>query len=52
MKTGVGNLSPFVHIPQMPVEEMDFMKVSILTIMTIILLAAGFIGYNRRDIHG
>ncbi|WP_158738698.1 ABC transporter permease [Alteribacillus sp. YIM 98480] len=51
-KDWVGNLSPFAHIPQLPVEEMDLMKVSILTIITIVLLAAGFIGYNRRDIHG
>ncbi|SDI03964.1 ABC-2 type transport system permease protein [Alteribacillus bidgolensis] len=40
----VGNLSPYAHIPQIPVEDMDLMKVSILTMITIVLLAAGFIG--------
>ena len=48
----MANLSPFGHIPQIPVEEMDFMKVAILTIIGIILSVAGFIGYNKRDISG
>ncbi|MDM5210679.1 ABC transporter permease [Peribacillus sp. NJ4] len=48
----MGKLTPFGHIPKLPIEDMDFMKVSILTIIAIILLAVGFIGYNKRDIQG
>ncbi|MGP4107710.1 ABC transporter permease [Virgibacillus sp. L01] len=46
----VGNLSPFGHIPQLPIEDMNFMPVIILTLIAIILLIVGFIGYNKRDI--
>ncbi|WP_421378364.1 ABC transporter permease [Bacillus salacetis] len=48
----VGNLSPFAHIPEIPIEEMNVMKVSILTIIALAVMAAGFVGYNRRDIQG
>lgn len=48
----MGNLSPFGHIPQIPVEDMDFMKVSILTIIAMVIMVVGFVGYNKRDIHG
>jgi ABC-2 type transport system permease protein len=48
----MAKLTPFGHIPKLPVEDMDFMKVSMLTIIAILLLAAGFLGYNKRDIRG
>ena len=48
----MGKLSPFGYIPQLPIEEMDFMKVSILTIIAIVLMVIGFIGYKKRDIQG
>ncbi len=48
----MGKLTPFGHIPKLPVEDIDFMKVSMLTIIAIVLLAVGFIGYNKRDIRG
>jgi len=48
----MGNLSPYGHIPQLPVEEMDVIKVSILTIVAVVLVVAGFVGYNKRDIEG
>ncbi|WP_342599778.1 ABC transporter permease [Psychrobacillus sp. FSL H8-0483] len=46
------NLSPYGHIPQLPVEEMDFMAVSVLLIIAIVLSIFGFITYNKRDILG
>lgn len=46
------NLSPYGHIPQFPVEEMDLMRITMLTLIAMILTFAGFIGYNKRDIHG
>lgn len=48
----MGNLSPFGHIPQLPVEDMDYVKVSLLTIIAAVLMIVGFIGYKKRDIHG
>lgn len=46
----LSNLSPFGHIPQIPVEEINILSLVILTIISIVLIAAGFIGYNKRDI--
>ncbi|WP_019378821.1 ABC transporter permease [Virgibacillus halodenitrificans] len=46
----VGKLSPFGYIPQLPVEEMEWLPVSLLLLTTIILMVVGFIGYNKRDI--
>lgn len=46
----LGNLSPFGQIPKLPVEDMDFLQVSILTLIATVLTIIGFVGYNRRDI--
>ena len=46
----LSSLSPFGHIPQIPVEQINFLTLAILTIISIILIGAGFIGYRRRDI--
>ena len=43
-------LSPFGHISKLPVEEMDFIRLSILILIAAVLTVAGFVGYNRRDI--
>ncbi len=48
----MSNLSPYGHIPQLPVEEMDFMNISFVTLVALGLTIIGFIGYNRRDIYG
>ena len=48
----MSNLSPFGHISQLPVEDMDFIKAAALTIIAVVLTVIGFIGYNRRDIEG
>lgn len=45
----MANLSPYGHIPQFPVDDMDYMKVSVLTIIALVLTIVGFIGYNKRD---
>ncbi|MGM8215781.1 ABC transporter permease [Bacillaceae bacterium W0354] len=46
----IGKLSPFGHIPAMPVEEFELLPVIILLVIAIMLMIAGTIGYNRRDI--
>ncbi|WP_172370879.1 ABC transporter permease [Sporosarcina jiandibaonis] len=48
----LGNLSPFGQIPNIPVEDMDYMKVSILVVIAMFAAVIGFVGYNRRDIEG
>ncbi|MFZ4452542.1 ABC transporter permease [Salibacterium aidingense] len=48
----VTNLTPFGHIPQLPVEDFKLAAAAGLTGIAIILAAAGFISYNRRDIEG
>jgi ABC-2 type transport system permease protein len=42
--------TPFGHIPQLPVEEQNWMALAILTVIAAVLLIAGFAGFNRRDI--
>jgi len=46
------HLSPFGLIPQIPVEDMNGMVVTIMTIIAFVLTIAGFIGYGKRDIQG
>ncbi|WP_042144414.1 ABC transporter permease [Paucisalibacillus sp. EB02] len=46
----VGKLSPFGYIPQLPIEEMDWMVSIILVIVAIMLSIIGIIGYRKRDI--
>lgn len=46
----MAKLSPYGHIPQLPVEDMDYIKASVLIIIAAALAVLGFIGYNKRDI--
>jgi ABC-2 type transport system permease protein len=45
-------LSPFGHIPQLPLEGADIARLSIMAGLAIALIVAGFIGYRQRDIQG
>lgn len=45
-------LSPFGYIPQMPVEEVDLFKISMLIIIAVVITTIGFIGFRNRDIQG
>jgi len=46
----VNNLSPFSHIPELPMDNMSWPVIIVLTIIAACLTAAGFALYNRRDI--
>ncbi|MCH1626503.1 ABC transporter permease [Ferdinandcohnia quinoae] len=48
----MGNISPFGQIPKLPVEDMDWMRFFILSVIAVVLTVIGFLGYNKRDIHG
>lgn len=44
------SLAPYGHIPQLPIDEMNWINVTILTSITLLMAIAGFIGYGQRDI--
>ena len=41
---------PFAHIPQLPVDEIAFAPLLVLTLIAAALTAAGFVFYSRRDV--
>ena len=46
----MSQLTPFGHIPQVPIEEINYIQIIILILIAAVLTVAGFIGYNRRDL--
>lgn len=43
-------ITPYGHVPKTPVEDVTFLPMFWLGIIAVALVAAGFIGYRRRDI--
>ncbi|GGE24307.1 tetronasin ABC transporter integral membrane protein [Marinithermofilum abyssi] len=48
----MAKLSPYGHIPKWPIEDMAFTPVAMLTMIALVLIGSGYIGYNKRDIAG
>jgi ABC-2 type transport system permease protein len=48
----VNNIYSFEHVPQIPADDIDYMPLIVMTIISIVLTIIGFIGYNKRDIQG
>lgn len=48
----VRKLSPFGYIPQLPVDKINYITLAVLTAISMILTAAGFLFYKRRDMQG
>ncbi|WP_173915372.1 ABC transporter permease [Halobacillus sp. Marseille-Q1614] len=46
----VTKLSPFGHIPELPIEEVAWSDLIVLSLAALVLMVIGFIGYNKRDI--
>ncbi len=44
------NLSPFSHVPTLPVAELDMTPLVILTVIAITLTVVGVVGLRRRDL--
>lgn len=44
--------SPYGNIPAYPVEEIEPLKLIVLSILAIVFTVAGYVGYCRRDIQG
>jgi ABC-2 type transport system permease protein len=47
---GLTNLSPFGHVPGLPVEDFNAIPLLILTSLAAGLIALGIYGFNRRDL--
>lgn len=52
MPEWIKKLSPFGHIPQLPVESVNYVTLGVMTLTAAILTAAGFVGYAKRDVSG
>ncbi len=46
----ISGLSPFEHLPQVPVEDVTVLPLLVLTALGVALIATGAVGYRRRDI--
>lgn len=46
----VGNLTPFGYVSGIPIEQFDLLQAAVLTLIAVILIILGFVGFNRRDI--
>src|SRR5690625_2523934 len=46
----IGKLSPFGHIPGMPIDEFELLPIIWLTVGAMLLMIIGALGYRRRDI--
>jgi ABC-2 type transport system permease protein len=47
----LANITPFGHVPQLPVDSANWFVMAALTLIAVGLTAAGVVGYNRRDIN-
>jgi ABC-2 type transport system permease protein len=45
------NTTPFGFVPQLPFEETSLTVLGVLTLTALVLTAAGFFFYNRRDLN-
>jgi ABC-2 type transport system permease protein len=43
------DLSPFEHVPMMPVDALDWVPLGLLTLVAAASTAAGLVGFRRRD---
>lgn len=46
----LSKLTPFGYISQLPIEEVEWSNLMILTVLAALLMVGGMIGYNKRDI--
>lgn len=46
----VRTLSPYHHLPQVPVEDVAVVPLVVLTLLATALTAAGVVGFRRRDV--
>jgi len=44
--------SPFAHIPELPVDKINYTTLTVLTIIAVVCIVIGYIGYQKRDAQG
>lgn len=44
------NLSPFEHVPRMPVEGVDWLPLALLTFVAVASTVVGLVGFRHRDL--
>lgn len=45
-------LSPFGYMPALPVEDMEWAPIVTLSLIAVLLMVGGFVGYRKRDMEG
>ncbi|MCL2873445.1 MAG: ABC transporter permease [Defluviitaleaceae bacterium] len=45
----IANLSPFAFIPELPVDSINYAPLTVLTVIAVVLTAAGLVFYRKRD---
>ncbi|SDB92939.1 ABC transporter permease [Shouchella lonarensis] len=48
----IQSLSPFGHVPQVPLADVSFLSILTLSAICLILITTGHIAYRRRDLAG
>ncbi|MGG0718168.1 ABC transporter permease [Robertmurraya massiliosenegalensis] len=46
----VGKLSPFGHVPHVPIEDATFMPMFVLSVIAVVLIIFSLVGFRKRDI--
>ncbi|MFI7679231.1 ABC transporter permease [Actinophytocola sp. NPDC049390] len=49
--TWMNNLSPFGHIPQLPVDDLDLVPLVVLTGLAAVLAACGLLAFREREVN-
>jgi ABC-2 type transport system permease protein len=47
----VGKISPFEHVAEYPLEDMDWVAIAVLTVVAAVIAMLGLAGIRRRDLH-
>lgn len=50
--TWMASLSPFAHIPELPMEMLRYKPLIVLTMLAVALTFIGFLTINKRDVNG
>lgn len=48
----LAKITPYGHISQYPVEEIDVMRLLVLAVVAMGITVVGYVGYSKRDIDG
>lgn len=46
----VALLTPYGHVPSVPIDDVTFFPLFVLSLVAVVLMIVGFVGFRRRDI--